>query len=167
MIYDPTYPPSKPQRESVSVIIPSKDRPEKLGSVLSSIEDQTMIPDEVIVAGEGDLTNRVAQSFSRVSLVDGSGGIGAARNRAIEDASGDVLLFIDDDSIPPENWVESMVWTLQQDEVVTCGGMNYPHPRLRTGLLARGDAARLRMNQEHEGLTIGGYELSTFGASNV
>lgn len=167
MIHDPTYPPSTPEMEEVTVVIPSKGRPEKLGSVLTSMKDQSMTPHEVIVAGEGKMTKRIAQTFSSVKLVDGGGGIGAARNKAIEKSSGDILLFTDDDSIPPKNWVESMVWTLQQDEVVTCGGMNYPHPDLRDGLLARGDVARLRMNQEYEGLTIGGYELSTFGASNV
>jgi len=87
----------------------------------------------------------------------------------IEAANGEIIVFTDDDCIPPENWLSTIVWTFDNKDVVTVGGIDYPHPSVEHRLAARIDIERKRRNQipDEDGIVLGGYELRTFGGSNV
>lgn len=95
---------------SISVVIPTKDRVAALARTLSSLEAQQVgaASIEAIVIDNGSSDDTVAQVQARVSdaaipirlLEQPHGGPAAARNAGIEAASGDVVLFLGDDTEP-------------------------------------------------------------------
>jgi glycosyltransferase involved in cell wall biosynthesis len=76
-----------------------------LGEAIESVLAQDYEPVELIVVDDGstDGTAEVARSFADVTVVSQeNGGNGAARNRAVENASGDLYAFLDaDDRFTP------------------------------------------------------------------
>jgi glycosyltransferase involved in cell wall biosynthesis/GT2 family glycosyltransferase len=99
----------------VSVIIPTKDRPELLRRCLRAVLDQEW-PSyfEVIVVNDaGCAIDSVVGTAARIQVVLGPGrGPAAARNVGINVATGDILLFTDDDTIPQAGWIESAIAAL-------------------------------------------------------
>jgi glycosyltransferase involved in cell wall biosynthesis len=86
---------------SVSVVIPCKDRPERLLRALASVRQQTVLPDEVIVVDDGSqppLTLDSAMGSLAVRLIRQSNrGPAAARNRGIQEATGEWIALLDSD----------------------------------------------------------------------
>ncbi|NQV48828.1 MAG: glycosyltransferase family 2 protein [Rhodospirillaceae bacterium] len=103
---------------SISVIIPAYKAVQTIERALACVAAQTLKPDEVIVVDDGsqDGTLKAAQAFKdKMDAIDlkvisqENLGAGAARNRAIEEASGTWLAFLDaDDEWLPEKLATSM-----------------------------------------------------------
>jgi GT2 family glycosyltransferase len=91
----------------LSVVTPTHRRAENLKLMFQSLKDQTLSPDrfEVIVIDDasGDETGDVLRDGARMlgnlryEQFEQNGGPARARNRGIELAEGDVLVFLDDD----------------------------------------------------------------------
>jgi glycosyltransferase involved in cell wall biosynthesis len=97
-----------------SVVVVTKDRPTMLANLLRSLTKQTVMPDEVLV-----VDNNSTQSYALVfadfkdklplrTVVEMKPGIPAARNRGIHEATGDIILFTDDDCEADREWVQRM-----------------------------------------------------------
>lgn len=93
----------------VSVVVPTRDRPESLVRCLRSILGQrTRRPFEVVVVDDGRECPVWLPLDSRVRLLNGPRrGPGAARNIGIESALGEIVLFTDDDALVDESWLEA------------------------------------------------------------
>ena len=97
---------------SLSVVIPTKDRAPALARTLAALEAQqagdAQIEAIVVDNGSGDETvaqvkGRAASAAIPIQLLERpEGGPATARNAAVEAASGDVILFLGDDT-EPEN----------------------------------------------------------------
>ena len=61
--------------------------------------------DIVVVNNSADNTDEVASKLADKVLVLEKGGAWRARNHGVEHASGEVVLFIDADTLPPTNWI--------------------------------------------------------------
>jgi glycosyltransferase involved in cell wall biosynthesis len=89
----------------VSVMIGAYNAAPYLGEAIESALAQDYDPIELIVVDDGstDGTAAVARSFPQVTLISQeNGGNGAARNRAVENASGELYAFLDaDDRFTP------------------------------------------------------------------
>jgi glycosyltransferase involved in cell wall biosynthesis len=95
---------------SLSVVIPTKDRAEALARTLDALESQRVGDAEVeaIVVDNGSSDGTVEQVRGRSTgatipirlLEEPSGGPAAARNAGVVAASGEVLLFLGDDTEP-------------------------------------------------------------------
>jgi glycosyltransferase involved in cell wall biosynthesis len=74
-------------------------------ALVAALESQTLPPHEIIHIYDGEL-------------------IGAAwsRNRGIERASGDIVAFIDDDCVPPAQWLASISEAMTQYDADIVGG---------------------------------------------
>jgi glycosyltransferase involved in cell wall biosynthesis len=84
----------------VSVMIGAYNAAPYLGEAIESVFAQDYEPIELIVVDDGstDGTADVARSFARVQVIQQeNGGNGAARNRAVENASGELFAFLDAD----------------------------------------------------------------------
>lgn len=104
---------------TVSVIIPMLDAAETLGDCLEALENQDFDRDgfETILVDNGsrDRSVEIARSYPRVRLLhEHKRGAYAARNRAIQEASGDVLAFLDPDCVPIPSWIEALVVGLSE-----------------------------------------------------
>ncbi|MEJ2614828.1 MAG: glycosyltransferase family A protein [Ignavibacteriaceae bacterium] len=97
-----------------SVIIVTKDRPEYLRHLLKSLTKQSLKPDEVII-----IDNNSSKSYETVfdefknslplrTFVETNPGIPAARNRGLQEAKGDIILFTDDDCEADTQWIENL-----------------------------------------------------------
>jgi GT2 family glycosyltransferase len=84
---------------SLSIVIPTKDRPESLRRVLLHLH-QTVPDAEVVVVDDGSREPVRADPPVRVVRVDPGIGQSAARNHGAAAATGDVLAFLDDDTFP-------------------------------------------------------------------
>ncbi|ESQ81217.1 glycosyltransferase family 2 protein [Asticcacaulis sp. YBE204] len=106
---------------SVSLIIPTFRRPQGLKTALASVFAQTgvTVPVQVIVCDnspEGSARDQVAaltppDSQTLVYLHEPSPGVANARNTALSAATGDFILFLDDDEEAPADWASRMIAT--------------------------------------------------------
>jgi len=93
---------------TLSIIIPVYNESDHLKRCLLSIQNQTILPNEVIVVDNNstDDSVEIAKQFSFVKIVSESKqGIVYARNAGFDIATSDILGRIDSDSILPVDWV--------------------------------------------------------------
>jgi glycosyltransferase involved in cell wall biosynthesis len=87
----------------VSVIIPTRDRPEKLVQAIESVLAQTYGYYEIIVVDDGSIadTGKVLEKFSSGRFLfirhESAAGACVARNTGLLHAKGDYIAFLDDD----------------------------------------------------------------------
>jgi GT2 family glycosyltransferase len=96
----------------ISIVIPTYNGAHKILGLLSSLESQSMKPDEVIVIIDGstdgtkDLLRNHFFSFNEFRVIEQeNGGRSKVRNRGAKEAIGDLLIFFDDDMIPEPHCV--------------------------------------------------------------
>lgn len=98
---------------SVSVVVPTRDRPASLRHCLAALDAQTATSFEVVVVDDASTDAAavadVVAVADRARLIVGEGrGPAAARNAGARAALGPVLCFTDDDCLPGPEWVETM-----------------------------------------------------------
>jgi len=103
-------------RPAASIVIPSRDRPDKLARCLSALQEQeTEVLFEILVVDDGSVPPVALPDVSHPTILsvvairrDGTGPA-RARNAGIERARGELILFTDDDTIPGPHWIETAV----------------------------------------------------------
>ncbi len=98
------------QTRTVSVVVPTRDRPQLLDQALKSIRalEGSDLTFEILVGDNGsnhDATSTVTQAHGARHLIVATAGAGAARNAAMRAATGEFLAFLDDDDV----WTEQHV----------------------------------------------------------
>lgn len=99
------------QSKRVSVIVPTFNRAESLGWVLAGLAAQTVpaVDFEVVVVCDGSTDATLAMldlldpPFELRVFQQENSGPSTARNRAVAEATGELLVFIDDDLVPGPN----------------------------------------------------------------
>ncbi|NIM52636.1 MAG: glycosyltransferase, partial [Gemmatimonadales bacterium] len=115
---------------ATSILIPSFRRPERVTRCLESLGSQTTLPDEVIVVWQGDdvATRHAAEHLKGTlpyqlrTLHSPKVGVVPAENTAVQAASGDIVLLIDDDATAPEDWIERHLRHYKDPTVGAVGG---------------------------------------------
>jgi glycosyltransferase involved in cell wall biosynthesis len=106
----------------ISVLIPVRDGAAFVAEAIESALSQSLRPDEVIVVDDGsqDGTREVVARFAPdIDYVrQDPMGSGAARNRAVEASSGDLLAFLDADDVFTPERLERQTAVLVQDPSV-------------------------------------------------
>ncbi|MBR5227163.1 MAG: glycosyltransferase family 2 protein [Clostridia bacterium] len=101
----------------VSIVIPVYNAEKFIGKLLESVEEQTYKNYEVVIINDGSTDNSL-EVITRFSCKNDkikcitvkNGGPGLARKRGFEEATGDLLFFIDsDDYIPNNKALENIV----------------------------------------------------------
>ena len=91
------------EAKRVSVVVPTRDRPELLREALQSIRalERDGVRFEIIVGDNGtsEDTRKVAEAFDAVYLHTSTSGAAAARNIAMAAATADYIAFLDDDDV--------------------------------------------------------------------
>jgi glycosyltransferase involved in cell wall biosynthesis len=106
----------------VSVIIPTYNSAKFVGAAVESALQQTRLPHEIFVVDDGstDDTQQVLSRFGAPVIVirQENQGQSAARNFAIERATGDAIMFLDADDLLLPNCVAQSVAALESDPAV-------------------------------------------------
>ena len=96
---------------SISAVVPTCDRPETVKQAISSILEQTVVPNEIIVVDNG--TQRVDElAFPReVTFIRlrPYAGVSRARNEGVKLSGSDFVAFLDDDDTWASDYIERML----------------------------------------------------------
>ena len=153
----------------VSVIVPVYNVAPYLREALDSVVNQTYKDLEIIIVDDGstdgsaDICEEYADSDDRIKLIkQPNKGLSGARNTGLENATGDLVAFVDsDDSISPlfvESLVSAMISSDSQIGVCRCsiiysnGSMNgvaasSVFPTISKGVYERADALKLLVEE--------------------
>jgi glycosyltransferase involved in cell wall biosynthesis len=121
-----------PKTPSVSVMICTYTdrRWEVMVDAIDSVLAQDQPPSQLIVVVDHNehLRKRVERAFPHV-LVVGSveqQGLSGARNTGIAYATGEVVVFLDDDAVPVDGWLAAMTSVYADESVIGTGGIATP-----------------------------------------
>lgn len=110
----------------ISLVIPAHNEEKYIEKCLLSIEKYGKDLFEVIVINNAssDNTSMIVKRFPGVKLVyEEKKGLPFARNRGLSEASGDIIAFIDADTIMPKNWVKKLVKQFEKnDNIISVSG---------------------------------------------
>ena len=110
----------------ISVVIAAYNEEKTLGLCLDSLIAQTAPRNsyEIIVADDGstDKTRQVAESRGVRVVTQTNRGPSAARNLGAQQARGDVVLFIDADSVPDTRCIEAMAAAFADPQLAGASG---------------------------------------------
>jgi glycosyltransferase involved in cell wall biosynthesis len=112
-------------RPHVSIIIPTYFEEKYIESCLKSIRKQkTSKKIEIIVVDSNSLdrTRKIAKRYADKLINIGERGVGKARNIGAKVASGNILIFVDADTVLHENFVETLTKKLENKRTVCCSG---------------------------------------------
>jgi GT2 family glycosyltransferase len=85
----------------------------------------------VVVDGNQALHARIAAVFGKGSvlkliLLEKNRGVSQARNAGIQAAKGDIIVFMDDDAVAENDWLEKIVYTYESCDAISVGGKILP-----------------------------------------
>ena len=140
---------------TISVIIPTRNRPRAMEACLDALAAQTLPARsfEVIVVDDGSappLTldpSRWAANFDLKLLRQQNTGPAGARNRGVAEARGEFLAFTDEDCLPTPSWLEKLVAALRKNPEALVGGSTFDG--LTENLFSETSQLTLEMVYEH------------------
>ncbi|WP_054842130.1 glycosyltransferase [Vulcanisaeta distributa] len=116
----------------VSVIVPTYKRAWSLPYLLNGLVNQSIKPHEVIIvlkpSGDGseDVIRRYEDKLNIRVIIQERGYAIDAYDMGIKEADGDLLLFIDDDAVPHEDWVRRYIELFSKlTDAGAIGGLSY------------------------------------------
>jgi glycosyltransferase involved in cell wall biosynthesis len=118
-----------------SVIIPTLNQSRKLHQCLDRLScllfDPRMFEVLIVDNGSSDDTKDVSLSFEEKIknlryLYCAEPGLMAARHMGCDEAKGDILCYLDDDSLVTKEWLQGMAESFSRDDVVIAGGPCIP-----------------------------------------
>jgi glycosyltransferase involved in cell wall biosynthesis len=115
---------------TVSVAIPTMNRPKDLERCVRSIASQTHLPDEVVVVDDGDLdTAPIAAILDKlptrfVYFKKDKQGLARSRNELLARTSGDIVIFLDDDTELDPGYIEGYLYHFDRDPAGRIGGLS-------------------------------------------
>jgi glycosyltransferase involved in cell wall biosynthesis len=110
----------------VTVVVPTRDRPDALARCLAALDGQDTDGFEVVVVDDRsvapDAVRAVVARSARARVVEGEGrGPAAARNLGARHADADLVCFTDDDCLPGPEWVRVLAVRLERGSAVVAG----------------------------------------------
>lgn len=118
---------------TVSVIVPTKNRVADLEVVIENLLQQSTLPTELIVVDQSDRKSYTKPLPIPLRYIHDPelSGAATARNAGMDIASGDILLFLDDDVILETNFIEEIVAAFEPGIAGVSGIItNYTKPEL-------------------------------------
>lgn len=116
---------------SVIVCCYTMDRWHDLVEAVGEVARQSSASAQILVCVDhnDELFRRASDALPRATVVRNTHqpGLSGARNAAVEQASGDVLVFLDDDAAPADGWLDALLGAFDAgDDVVAVGGAATP-----------------------------------------
>src|SRR5438067_145281 len=126
----------------VSVVIPARNEEDLLPACLDSLRDQDYPgPIEILVVDNGseDRTAEIARARGVRVVSEPRRGYVLALARGFEQARGDIVATTDADSMPPRDWLSTLVRTyaLRPDVVAVGGEVYFREPNWKGWIFTR------------------------------
>lgn len=106
---------------TISVIIPTYNRPDELKRLLVSLEQQTYPANEIIVV-DASIKSLPIDSDNYI-LISSDRGLVTQRNKGIKEAKGDIIVFVDDDAILTPSCLEVIAREFAGDDSNEIGAL--------------------------------------------
>ncbi len=109
----------------VSIIVPSRGRSDQLQRLVDALATQQLRRAQsfeliVVIDGDGSPPS-FPQGLCARTISVGFGGAGNARNVGVEHAKGDILLFLNDDVVPCDGFVQAHVDAIKKGHLAVLG----------------------------------------------
>jgi GT2 family glycosyltransferase len=115
---------------SVSLVICTRDRPAQLAQCLRSLQQLAPPPDEIVVvdnAPTSNATQQIMAQFPHVRYVlEPRPGLSVARNTGIQQATGEIIVFTDDDVEVHPLWLARLRSGFHDPNVMVVTGIMLP-----------------------------------------
>lgn len=107
-----------------SVIVPTYNEERTLERCLSSLRNQSFLPDEIIVAdgGSTDATRDIARTWADEVIIERKRTIAAGRQAGADAATGRWFVFCDADSYYPQDWLLDLLRPFAEPQVACTHG---------------------------------------------
>lgn len=94
----------------ISVVIPAYNEEKYIGTTISSLRQLQRLPDEIIIVdgSSTDQTVKIAEKAGARVVTVAHKGIGYARQKGLEAATGDIVAFTDADTTVPKDWLTKL-----------------------------------------------------------
>jgi GT2 family glycosyltransferase len=114
----------------VSVVVCSYNGSRTIRDTLQGLADLAYPNYEVIVVNDGstDATPDIAGEYDVTLISTENRGLSNARNTGWQEASGEIVAYIDDDAYPDPHWLHYLAWTFMHTDYVGVGGPNIAPP---------------------------------------
>jgi glycosyltransferase involved in cell wall biosynthesis len=117
----------------ISVVVPTRDRPDRLAVCLAALDRQTVADLEIVVVDDASrdaaAVAAAVAAAPRARLVRGAGrGPAAARNAGVAAARGAVVCFTDDDCEPVPGWASALAARLADGADAAAGPTRNARP---------------------------------------
>jgi len=119
----------------VSIIIPTYNEEKYLEKTLRALENQDCKEKyEIIVAdgGSKDKTLKIAERHKTKIVITKKRGIAIGRNAGAKVAKGEILIFIDSDTVPNSSLIKSYVKVFKDKEILAATGPLVPLTKRKT-----------------------------------
>jgi GT2 family glycosyltransferase len=114
-------------RASVVVCAYTENRWPQIQAALASIARQTVPPWQVIVVADHNpaLYQRLEAHYPDLEVIPNSfeRGLSGARNSGVQQAGGDIVVFLDDDARAEPGWLETLLASYHDESVLGVGGL--------------------------------------------
>jgi len=123
----------------VSVVIPTMNRPVDVVNCVRTLVDQTFVPQELVIVDNGELDDTALRRLADeagmryVFLRITHPGITRSRNLGVDEATGQYVLFLDDDTLLHRRYVEELLRIFAEDPHHEIGGVSGPGLERRWG----------------------------------
>lgn len=118
-------------RMTISLIIPTYNRPLLLRHTLAAVAQLELLPDEVIIVDDGSPYHYKpeARSYKLRLIRQSHKGQAATLNTGVRAARGDICCFLDDDCTPEPDWLVHLMAPFTDPDVIgVSGAIHYVHP---------------------------------------
>jgi GT2 family glycosyltransferase len=123
-------PPACRRLPSAAVAVCTRERPDDLARALRAVTRVTGCEHPVLVVDNcpaGEATAEVVRAHPNVRYVrENVRGLNAARNRALREASTDIVAFCDDDAAPEDGWLERLRGGFDHPFIAGVTGLTLP-----------------------------------------
>ena len=110
-----------------SVIIPALNEEKNIGRCIREIQRQMTDAEIIVVDGMStDKTREIAEKLGARVVMEKRKGIAVARNTGVKNARGEIVCFVDADTIPAPFWFAHIIRPFTKPSVVGVGGRASP-----------------------------------------
>jgi glycosyltransferase involved in cell wall biosynthesis len=158
---------------SASVIISTYNGAGRIGNLLNALAKQSHMNFEIVVVIDGSTDNTAEvvaahnEAFKSIkTIIQGNKGRAAVKNRGVKEASGDVVIFYDDDMVPETNSVQKHIAFHEKFSGILSGNPIEDEDISRTDVQNYKAALTKIWTAKYDGLTLLSFSNLFFSAAN-